>query len=172
MSKTSHHFRLHEPFEHEKYQLEHATAPLGFLNPTRARFQLDGAVPSDAAASTEPGDSEGSEDIGKERHGQHQKDEDVPAENVRFLWRARDNRKGRHALLVQKPRPGEETRYLTPRRTTHYKEVFKNIKLTFTYFPVWDISWLVALIFTLGSVVWVINVRSRENPPTCDMCTN
>lgn len=27
----------------------------------------------------------------------------------------------------------------------------------FTYYPVWDISWLVAFTFTLGSVVWVIN---------------
>lgn len=28
---------------------------------------------------------------------------------------------------------------------------------TFTYFPVWDISWLVAFIFTLGSCIWVMN---------------
>lgn len=27
----------------------------------------------------------------------------------------------------------------------------------FTYFPYWDVSWLVAIIFTLGSVVWCIN---------------
>ncbi|KIW10553.1 hypothetical protein PV08_11517 [Exophiala spinifera] len=156
MSKPSRRFRLHEPFQHEKYQLEHATAPLGFLNPTRAHFQLDGAVlPAEAAAPAEAGDSEGSDYIGKKHHKED--DEEIPAKNVRFLWRARDNRKGRHALLVQKPQPGEETQYLTPRRTTHYKEVLKNIKLTFTYFPVWDISWLVAVIFTLGSVVWVIN---------------
>jgi len=35
--------------------------------------------------------------------------------------------------------------------------VLRNIWRTFTYFPVWDISWLVAFIFTLGSCVWVIN---------------
>lgn len=27
----------------------------------------------------------------------------------------------------------------------------------FTYFPYWDISYLVAVIFTIGSVIWVIN---------------
>ena len=27
----------------------------------------------------------------------------------------------------------------------------------FTYFPYWDVSWLVAVIFTLGSAIWVIN---------------
>ena len=27
----------------------------------------------------------------------------------------------------------------------------------FTYYPFWDISYLVAIIFTLGSVIWVIN---------------
>lgn len=26
-----------------------------------------------------------------------------------------------------------------------------------TYYPVWDISWLVAVTFTLGSIVWVLN---------------
>jgi hypothetical protein len=60
-------------------------------------------------------------------------------------------------LLVQKPAAGEESQYLVPRRTSHYKEVLKTILLTFTYFPVWDISWLVAFVFTVGSMVWVIN---------------
>lgn len=27
----------------------------------------------------------------------------------------------------------------------------------FTWYPIWDVSYLVATIFTLGSVVWVIN---------------
>jgi hypothetical protein len=27
----------------------------------------------------------------------------------------------------------------------------------FTWYPVWDVSYLVAIIFTLGSVVWVFN---------------
>ena len=26
-----------------------------------------------------------------------------------------------------------------------------------TYFPYWDVSWLVAWSFTLGSVIWIIN---------------
>lgn len=27
----------------------------------------------------------------------------------------------------------------------------------FTYFPIWDVSWLVAVTFTVGSIVWVLN---------------
>jgi hypothetical protein len=33
----------------------------------------------------------------------------------------------------------------------------KNIKLMFTKFPYWDVSYLVAVIFTLGSLVWCLN---------------
>ncbi|KAK5464919.1 hypothetical protein LTS15_001482 [Exophiala xenobiotica] len=158
MPRTNEHFRWLEPFKHEKYELEHAEGPVGFLNPTRAHFQLDGAVPSIANRNPAKHDeSEGSDGVGDQNHEKTKNEDGVPAKNVRFLWRSRDNRKGRHALLVQRPAPGEAAQYLTPRRTNHYKEVLKNIKLTFTYFPVWDISYLVALVFTLGSVVWVIN---------------
>jgi hypothetical protein len=35
--------------------------------------------------------------------------------------------------------------------------VLKNIRRMFTHYPVYDISWLVAYVFTWGSVVWCIN---------------
>ena len=71
---------------------------------------------------------------------------------VNFRWRSRDNRKGRHALQV----PSEGGANLPPRTNTT-TAVLKGITRMFYRFPVWDISWLVAFIFTLGSVVWVIN---------------
>ena len=83
-------------------------------------------------------------------HFSHSKENAQPA--VSFLWRSRDSRKGRHPLLI----PSSESNL--PRATSHPAEILKTIVRTVTYFPVWDISWLVAFIFTLGSVVWVINV--------------
>ncbi|KAH7045957.1 hypothetical protein B0J12DRAFT_146649 [Macrophomina phaseolina] len=68
-------------------------------------------------------------------------------------WRSRDNRKGRHLLKVHAatPKPG------LPKKTNHPAEVLRGVVRMFTAFPVWDISYLVAVIFTLGSIVWVIN---------------
>jgi len=31
------------------------------------------------------------------------------------------------------------------------------LRLMITFYPVWDISWCVAYVFTLGSILWVIN---------------
>jgi hypothetical protein len=47
---------------------------------------------------------------------------------------------------------------MVPRRSSHPKEILKTVIKTFTHYPIWDISWLVAFIFTWGSVVWVLNV--------------
>lgn len=151
-------FHRHEPFQHdENLRFERAEGPVGWFNPTRAHFlyPVVSRVKDDAAkihdSSNSPPDSKQNPDS--------QPELTQPAKSVRFLWRSRDNRKGRHALLVQRPAPGEESHFVTPRRTSDPREVLKNIKRTFTYFPVWDVSWLVAFIFTWGSVVWVLNVR-------------
>ncbi|KAH6611445.1 hypothetical protein Trco_001465 [Trichoderma cornu-damae] len=142
-------FVTREPFDDDdRLTLQHAEGPFGFLNPTRAHFDHSALVPGptssdDAEARHEP-PKQGGED-------------NVPAKNVRFLWRSRDNRKGRHPLLVQEPLPGEDAPFMTPRPTSHPKEIMKAVIKTLTHYPIWDISWLVAFIFTWGSVVWVLN---------------
>lgn len=149
-------FRTREPFENDdRLTLQRADGPFAFLNPTRAHFS-HAALLSPKATSDESVE----ENATKHRRPTPERlaEANVPAKNVRFLWRSRDNRKGRHPLLVQRPLPGQEGRYLTPRRTSDPREVLKVVIKTFTYFPVWDISWLVAFIFTWGSVVWVLNV--------------
>lgn len=142
-------FRTKEPFRHDdNVTLHHAEGPFSFLNPTRAHFHHAGLSP--------PQESNGNNTpLGQPPK---QVDSTVPAAYVKFLWRSRDNRKGRHPLLVQPASPGEDAPFVTPRRTSDPREVVKNVVRTFTYFPVWDISWLVGFIFTWGSVVWVINV--------------
>jgi hypothetical protein len=160
MPPRNQHFHTREPFENDdRLTLHHAEGPFNFLNPTRAHFDHSGLTASSKQSATD--DLATSHESGDDINGnakQLRDDSDFPAKNFRFLWRSRDNRKGRHPLLVQRPTAGEGAPFLTPRRTSHPKEVLKIVIKTFTYFPVWDISWLVAFIFTWGSVVWVMNV--------------
>ncbi|EHY53543.1 hypothetical protein HRR83_003749 [Exophiala dermatitidis] len=157
MPARSRHFKRRQPFEHDNSLiLERAEGPVGFFNPTRAHFLYPTVSRVKSHIKNDVQDTDDSvRDRIKDEKKEHESPE--PAKNVRFLWRSRDNRKGRHALLVQRPAPGEESSFLTPRSTSDPREILRNVKRTLTYFPFWDVSWLVAFIFTWGSVVWVIN---------------
>ncbi len=86
-------------------------------------------------------------------HFQH---EELP--DVRFKWTSRNNRKGRHAIVVPRnPSSSPETKRNTPQSTTSFRGIMRGIWRMCTYFPYWDISWNIAIVFTIGSVVWVIN---------------
>ncbi|UKZ46140.1 hypothetical protein TrVGV298_000338 [Trichoderma virens] len=151
-------FFTREPFHNDdRLTLQHAEGPFGFLNPTRAHFDHSGLASGPASDETATPQESGDDAETRHEPPKQASGSNVPAKNVRFLWRSRDNRKGRHPLLVQEPLPGEEARFLTPRRTSHPREILKTVIKTFTHYPIWDISWLVAFIFTWGSVVWVIN---------------
>jgi hypothetical protein len=63
---------------------------------------------------------------------------------------------GRHAIVVT-PEAGQNGKYLTPPSTSTMKETLKGIWRMFSTYPYWDVSYLVAVVFTLGSVVWCIN---------------
>lgn len=80
---------------------------------------------------------------------------------VYTVWRSRDNRKGRHALHLPPPSTSSSTTTLSSSKltkpTTTAAALLTGIARMLTRFPVWDVSYDVATIFTLGSVVWVIN---------------
>ncbi|KAH8778900.1 hypothetical protein F5883DRAFT_543248 [Diaporthe sp. PMI_573] len=75
------------------------------------------------------------------------------------IWRSRDNRKGRHALaLTPLEEPSSSTRPATPPPTTATntpRATLEGISRMFLRFPIWDVSYDVAAICTLGSAVWV-----------------
>lgn len=129
-----------EPHEgHPGLQLHrsHVSGPFAFLNPTWARY----ATAPGAAAGQSP-------------------EEQAPAaepEHIEHIWRSRDNRKGRHALRVDYRVSPQETGYTPPAPTTTFKAVARGVLRMFTYAPYWDVSYLVATSFTLGSVIWIIN---------------
>ncbi|KAL9109775.1 MAG: hypothetical protein Q9227_005644 [Pyrenula ochraceoflavens] len=78
--------------------------------------------------------------------------------HISFSWRSRDNRKGRHTLQVQKKAADDEiVKKTMPARTNTPRAVLKNIGRMFYVFPVWDISYLGAVIFCIGSAIFVVD---------------
>ncbi|RPA78716.1 integral membrane protein [Ascobolus immersus RN42] len=88
---------------------------------------------------------------------------------VEHLYRTRDNRKGRHPIVIytqptqaehprqkQKQKESTET-YITPHPTHTLKAFLHTLRKLFTSFPAYDISYLVAFSFVIGSVLWVVN---------------
>jgi hypothetical protein len=115
--------------------------PLRFLNPTRARFNwADGRKP------------------------------DASSSGAQVQWNTRDNRKGglsiadllrypankfpagRHVLVIKDSSPLAET----TRFSSHPREVLKGIGRMFTVFPYWDVSWLIAVLFTVGCLIFML----------------
>lgn len=144
-SKTfDHHF---EPLEHHaSLQLipSRISGPFNFLNPTRANFQHKRSGDKDGGLSEKR--SQRIDDESNERLRE--------ADEVEYRWNPRNNRKGRHQLDIT-PRP--DGKYLVPESTSSIREVVRNLLRMLTHYPYWDISWLVAYIFTWGSIVWVLN---------------
>ncbi|KAL8791789.1 MAG: hypothetical protein Q9195_005598 [Heterodermia aff. obscurata] len=143
-----------QPFRsREAIQLADArtTGPFTFLNPTRAHFTHTAIPPQKPSGSNDDQPAVSS----PQEKGHQSKDEQL-ASDIGFKWRSRDNRKGRHALTVQ-PSSLESSQYLTPKPTSSLQETGKGILRMCTQYPYWDVSYLVAVIFTLGSVVWVLN---------------
>ena len=77
--------------------------------------------------------------------------------DVRFNWTSRNNRKGRHAVILDPAQRSTESKQTTPRPTSSLRSVAYNIWRMLTYYPIWDISFDIAYVFTIGSVIWVIN---------------
>ncbi|KAK9364701.1 hypothetical protein V1509DRAFT_656047 [Lipomyces kononenkoae] len=153
-SKQFHSVR-HQPFNgHHSLRLlhSHVNGPVSCLNPTRARFAYD----TSGHLITPPvADVEGlsSDDMHKDRKISHLGD-------ITFEWRSRNNRKGRSLCIVDIPpskAENKEPRLVVPPSTASLHNILRNISLMFTYFPYWDISYLVGFLFSLGSVIWVMN---------------
>ena len=140
--------QFHEPYR-ECNSIElldgHISGPFRFLNPTRAYFKH--TTLTKRSTSTAQDSDTGTVQFPKEED---------PAPYLRFKWRSRDNRKGRHALAIQ-PSAAASEKYITPKPTHTLDEVGKGLLRMLIQYPYWDISYLVATIFTLGSVVWVMN---------------
>ena len=145
-----------EPFRNnDELQLQdgQTSGAFSFLNPTNAEFKHTAL----SNKSTVIGEPASSDDGQNEKNGNTEEPSNYSASDVKFLWRSRDNRKGRHAMRVKPTPKGQQAKYKTPEPTNTAKHVLKTIKRMFTFFPYYNISWLIAFTFTMGSIVWVIN---------------
>ncbi|KAI7540768.1 hypothetical protein KC331_g8976 [Hortaea werneckii] len=146
-NKTFH--PAHEPLQNRQdLQLDanKIHGPLRFLNPTRADYDhvpvKSGADPgTDAKEANAPGSTQPTT---------REKNEIDP--KTRYRWTSRNNRKGRHALVVNQAQATQASPE-TPRPTAHPREILSGIRRMFTSFPVWDVSYDVAVTFTLGSLI-------------------
>jgi hypothetical protein len=118
------------------------------FNPTHALFKpiatqikQDVTPPSTVSASNRPSHNEST----------------PPGSGIAYKWTSRNNRKGRHALAIDPSRIPSSSQHLAPPPTTSWQKTAKGIWRMMSVYPIWDISYDVAAIFTLGSVVWVIN---------------
>jgi hypothetical protein len=124
-----------------------ASGPFKSLNPTNVQFSVKwkGSGKEKRQDSTDPTPIETTDS----------------SSNVALLWRARDNRKNRGSIAVPVgPSDGSAQRALKYRRrrlATGSKQFIKNMIRMCTVFPYWDMAYLVAMAYTIGSVIWVIN---------------
>lgn len=142
------HSQRHEPFRSQsslELQHDHITGPVSFLNPTCATF-IHSIHNYKSSHDIDHNLVEKLPERGDDQLGS----------TVRFQWRSRDNRKGRHTLVVDSAARAS-TPFLAPKPTSGIREVGRGILRMIRQYPYWDVSWLVATIFTLGSLVWVIN---------------
>ncbi len=63
---------------------------------------------------------------------------------------------GRHQLTIS-PTLDQDASYLTPPPTNTLRGTLRGILRMLTHCPYWDVSYLVALIFTIGSLDWCVN---------------
>ncbi len=156
MSRNTQFHPSHEPLRtSNNLQLQHhqISGPFCFLNPTTAQYRHIGL--SKHLDSTDELYNPTSEPRpNAEKTPPHTSEQG--ASDVQFQWRSRDNRKGRHALVVDRD-DSPDAKYGTPGKTSSVTEVVRGVGRMVLKYPYWDVSYLVAIIFSFGSVVWVVN---------------
>ncbi|ROV96767.1 hypothetical protein VMCG_07932 [Cytospora schulzeri] len=165
-------------FRGRHYTADHISGPIAFLNPTtrllpiqKAKSQPargpvpagphdEGATSASASNETAPATPEGGSSSPRLAEKQQQQQQHHPG--IYHIWRSRDNRKGRHALALT-PSTAADTADATNVSTAGHqptntlKATLAGVARMFLRYPVWDVSYDVAAIFTIGSVVWVLN---------------
>lgn len=119
---------------HAHLRADEVKGPLSFFNPTAATFDL---VPA-SKLSTGPAS-------GIAPHGP------LPT-GARLAWRARDNRKGRHVLVI----PSNDGATDAPAFSTSWSHIRRILWRMCTVYAWWDVSWWIAVLFSWGSALFLI----------------
>lgn len=138
MSQSKDHF--HSRYYHPAFSL----APVSHLNPTRRHIPLEDKILLPETESKAPPHL-------KRRPG------------LVNVWRARDNRKGRHAVAVA-PDFESHDATSTPIKSNSLRGTLRGLLKMFVRYPVWDVSYNTAILFTIGKQSNA-GVRSRPKAP-------
>ena len=148
------------PFENnESLNLMGATGSVRYFNATSAQYSWSGWNQAD----DELADTRSHEEARQRHPSEHEVEPEGHMsaadkdDSLSFVWRSRDNRKGRHALLIRRGKDGRIKPHGTLEPTNTLPATVRGLVALFTRYPYWDISWWVAIMFTLGSMVWVAN---------------
>ncbi|KAH8199669.1 hypothetical protein TruAng_006138 [Truncatella angustata] len=138
-------------FQRHPANAHHIGGPVPFLNPTKAYVETEKGIVQTTASSTDESAKPGN-------NGTASGKADAVPGVYYHLWRSRDNRKGRHAVIV---RPDDQTdkhnAVSHPDASKSIKEVLRGLGKMLVRYPFWDVSYDVAVLFTIGSIVWVFN---------------
>ena len=134
---------------------EKVQGPVKFLNPTQARFtQIQPSVPEDEELSLPPPSPRAETPTATLQTRPTGFRAPQPA--LTYQWTSRNSRKGRHTLLITDDHL-KDPDITAPEPTTGASQIFRNIGRMFTSFPEGDVSFDVALLFTVGSAIFVLN---------------
>lgn len=121
-----------EHFHSKLYEARKAIGPIRNLNPTKRLIpvkktgEIPPGTPIPSSVSTLP----------KHPWAVH-------------IWRSRDNRKGRHAVAID-PDFYHHEMTTTPEPTNTWRHTLLGIRKMLVRYPIWDVSYDVAVAFTIG----------------------
>lgn len=143
----------------------HIAGPISFFNPTKAYVDAGGRPQSTESVAGDAKPANGGDAPVDNRT--------VAAPGVYQLWRSRDNRKGRHAVVVSPGGGGADKHGAVshPGATASLKQVLLGVWKMAVRYPVWDVSYDVATVFTLGKFVPQSAHWTWKISP-CDSLTN
>lgn len=162
--------RPQDHFVGQHYAAQDAAGPVPFLNPTKRTFTLPGP---DAKTSARPGAYAGQEPVAEPPGGRRA--EPAAPTGIYHVWRSRDNRKGRHAVTVTPGHAEASEGQPALRDTETLSQSWRGIWNMFVRYPVWDVSYDVAVVFTLGasakhanctslSAAWTLTAQKPATP--------
>lgn len=147
---------------HPMSDATHARGPLSFLHPTTRYHPVIGPQKQQQHKHPEA-TSQASSEPPLSREGRPESatpetatpetttPEDHGARQVYHVWRSRDNRKGRRRAVITGPKGPQSRRVgLVDEEKTQLKKTVRGVSRLFTRFPVWDVTYLVAVSFVLG----------------------
>lgn len=160
------------------YDADHIRGPIGFLNPTTRFHPIHRPTnPSKAHSPSTQAEVAAAPEMEKEKEAEDEDERRQKQQHshtgIYAVWRSRDNRKGRHALALTpsaaEARTGGGAVATLPKRTDSWDATMAGIGRMLMKFPIWDVSYDVAIIFTLGSVgsspLKSLKKKEEKTPP-------